>query len=141
MTEIVLTVLFDQFEGGATPTAEQLARPQLQQMQLSLKAVLSSCFCRIDYYALPAYDDSANSSGDGESTSARSAIGDAEKRPLMLPKGAYGFSQCMCKELGEREQQEYGVSKEEVAARYKAEEAGRVWLESIRTKSDPDNLD
>lgn len=122
-SELVLSLTFEQYEGGEEPSAEQLANGSRQLLQVRCPVVFSSCFCRLDYSKLPAYSPSDNLSLSRQS-SAHSA------------KGKYAMNECMCKELGEEEEKEYGVSREEVHARWKAEQAGRAWLESIRLKQD-----
>ena len=125
-TQICFTVMFEQYEGGANPTELQLRQPALQQMQLHLKAVLSSCFCRNAYMSLPRYEaNSPEGSDDGTSS------------PRLVPKGPYGFSRCLCGELGEEEQQEYGISGEEAFEQSKAQEAARAWVEqNVQAKAD-----
>lgn len=122
-SELVLNLTFEQYEGGETPSEEQYNKPSKQLVQIRCPAIFSSCFCRLDYSKLPAY-----SKDDHLSLSRQSSAHSG--------KGAYDMNQCMCKELDEAEEKEYGVSREEVHARWKAEQAGRDWLESVRQKLD-----
>lgn len=120
-TQIVLTLTFEQYEGGSNPTQDQLERPVLQKMQLHGNAVLSSCFLRREYMELPAYNAESGSNASCAQN---------------IPKGVYGFSQCMCKEMTAEEEAEYGISEEEMRKLAQAEEAARVWLrESLAAKA------
>jgi hypothetical protein len=49
---------------------------------------------------------------------------------LKIPKGVWGFSQCMCKEMSREEEQYYGISKEEMQEHLEAEQAAQTWLET-----------
>jgi hypothetical protein len=116
-TEIVFTLLFEQYEGGVSPSQEQLNKPTLREVQIRTEAILSSCFLRREYMELPAYNAETTSAGICHQS---------------IPKGRYGFSQCMCKEMSREEEQKYGVSQEEMLEHSQAEEAARAWLESSR---------
>jgi hypothetical protein len=124
-SELVLNITFEQYEGGEIPTEEQLRKPSRQLMQIKCPAIFSSCFCRLEHSKLPAYTPA-----DDVSLSRQSSAQSGKS------KGKYGMSQCMCTELGEEEEKEYGVSREEVYERWKAEEAGRAWLETVRQKTE-----
>lgn len=120
----MLTLSFEQYEGGDEPTALQLARPMLQELQSSSPATLSSCFNCAVYFKLPAYGNTEDTAKAGETVRS-------------LPKGSYGFSMCMCRGLlGKDEKREYGISREEVQASWQAEKAARSWMESVRQKAD-----
>lgn len=81
-TEFVFTLVYEAYEGGLSPSQEQLRRPTLQELQVRTKAVLSSCYCRLEYYSLPAYEPK----GDYDLV---------KHLNTPLPKGLFGYPACM----------------------------------------------
>lgn len=125
-TEIVLTLTYEQYEGGTTPNQQQLSQPTIQELQIRSPACLSSCWCLLEYYRLPAYE--------AEKIEGM-RIGEPDNT---LPKGPYGFSRCLCayRELEGHEERDYGVSRAEVEEQWKAEQDGRAWIDLLGHKRD-----
>lgn len=123
-SDIVLSIIYERYQGGKHPSPEQRANPEIQILEIESKgAILSACVCKVEHTVLPSY-----AAQDGAIVEAKPKRASQRKKQFTTP------AQCLCWELGEAEQKEYGVSNEEVKKRWKDEEEGRIWLQNVRRK-------
>jgi hypothetical protein len=125
-SEILLSITFERYKGGRHPSPEQRANPEIQILDIRCGgAILSACVCKVEHTVLPSYVEQGDTVPEAKPKRAS-----RRKKEFTTP------AQCLCWELGEAEQKEYGVSNEEVKKRWKDEEAGRIWLQNVRRKAE-----
>lgn len=121
---------FEQYEGGELPSEQQLQMPTMQLMEFNTPIPLSSCFCRLEHYKLPSYEEaSATQSPDPRHQT-------TDQHPK---KGPFGVTMCMCKELDAVENGEYGIERSQVEQSWQTEEAARDWEITISRKREEEN--
>ena len=139
--ELKMQIIFLQYGAGAekgqSGSAQPLGPPSRQALEVGCPANLSSCFCRLEYFKLPTYEESAAEALSSPTGLRKGAA--VQLDPAASAKTAYAKSsktspdaagpmnmQCMCQEtLQDEDVKQYGIP---------AEEVYRIWKDAQESR-------